>query len=199
MMAEPENKQEKEYASYELNANGIKAHIHIVDNGGFVLSYRVSLPGLGDATRILITSLRQELLRLVPIDTSKISSQEYVDELHKKYTEAASVVIDRYLPGTSKETKGTLVAYIINIMLGLGDLEVLLADDNLEEIAVNSSRDGIWVFHKKFGWCKSDLKMISEEAIYDDAEQIGRRVGRQISTLAPLMDAPASSSPRRAP
>ncbi len=188
-MAEPENKQEKEYASYELNANGIKAHIHIVDNGGFVLSYRVSLPGLGDATRILITSLRQELLRLVPIDTSKISSQEYVDELHKKYTEAASVVIDRYLPGTSKETKGTLVAYIINIMLGLGDLEVLLADDNLEEIAVNSSRDGIWVFHKKFGWCKSDLKMISEEAIYDDAEQIGRRVGRQISTLAPLMDA----------
>ena len=49
-MAEAENPQEKEYASYELNANGIKAHIRIVDNGGFVLSYNVSLPGLGDAT-----------------------------------------------------------------------------------------------------------------------------------------------------
>ncbi len=195
-MAEEEKNIATEYASYDLNANGILAHIHIVDRGGFVPEYEVTMPGLGDATRILITSLRQELLRLVPIDTSKVSDQTYMNELRKKYTDAASVVIDRYLPGTEKKVKDLLIAYIINLMLGLGDLEVMLADDNLEEITVNSSKDGIWVFHKKYSWCKSNIRMYSEEDIYDHADQIGRRVGRQITTLSPLMDAELSDGSR---
>jgi Flp pilus assembly protein, ATPase CpaF len=74
-------------------------------------------------------------------------------------------------------------------MLGLGDLEAPLADDNLEEIAVNTSKEPVWVFHKKYGWCKTNLMLPNEETIYDDAEQIGRRVGRQITNLSPLMDA----------
>ena len=188
-MASEMKQDPKEYASYDLNANGILAHIRIFDGGEFVPTYEITMPGIGDATRILIISLRQELLRLVPIDISKLSDQEYLSEQHKKYTEAASVVIDRYLPGTERSVKAVLIAYIINLMLGLGDLEVMLADENLEEIAVNSAKEGIWVFHKKFAWCKSNLKMYSEEDIYDHAEQIGRRVGRQITTLAPLMDA----------
>lgn len=191
-----ENPITKEYAAYDLNANGIDAHIHIVDRGDYVPSYDISVPGLGEATRILLTSLRQELLNIVPIDPSKISDQEYVRDLQKKYTAAASVVIDKYLPGTKKEVKIILVAYIINIMLGLGDLEVLLADENLEEIAVNSSKEGVWVFHKEFGWCKTNLKLINEEAIYDTSEQIGRRVGRQITTLSPLMDAELADGSR---
>ncbi len=194
---EPKEKEViKEYAAYYLNANGIVAHIHIVDRGGFTLQYEVSMPGIGDATRILVTSLRQELLRLVPIDSSRISDPDYIAELHKKYTIAASVVIDRYLPGTVKEVKNTLIAYIINKMLGLGDLEVMLADENLEEIAVNSAKDGIWVFHKQYGWCRSNLKMLSDEDIYDHAEQIGRRIGRSITTFAPLMDAELSDGSR---
>ena len=195
-MADTNKTEQTEYAAYDLNANGILAHIHIVDSGGFVPTYEVTVPGLGDATRILITSLRQELLRLVPIDTSKVGDQEYLKELHKKYTDAAAVVIERYLPGTDKSIKDVLIAYIINLMLGLGDLEVMLADDNLEEIAVNSAREGIWVFHKKYSWCKSNLKMFDEEDIYDHADQIGRRVGRQITTLSPLMDAELSDGSR---
>ncbi len=195
-MAEATNNGTVELASYELNANGILARVRIVDSGGFVPLYEVTMPGLVDATRILITSLRQELLRLVPIDTSKISDQDYLKELHRKYTDAAAVVIERYLPGTDKSIKDVLIAYIINLMLGLGDMEVVLADDNLEEVAVNSAKEGIWVFHKKYSWCKSNLKMYSEEDTYDHADQIGRRVGRQITTLSPLMDAELSDGSR---
>ena len=180
---------DREMASYDLNANGILARVKIMDRGGIVPSYEVTVPGLGEATKILIASLRQELLRLVPIDTSKIGDQEYVKELNKKYTDAAAVVIERYLPGTAREVKAILIAYIINLMLGLGDMEVLLSDDNLEEIAVNSAKDGVWVFHKVYSWCRTNIKIYSDEDIYDRSDQIGRRVGRQISTLTPLMDA----------
>lgn len=93
------------------------------------------------------------------------------------------------MPGTRPEVKKLLIAYILNIMLGLGELEAPLADENLEEVAVNGSSTEIWIFHKKYGWCKTNIKPASEDIIYDQAEQIGRRTGRQITNLDPLMDA----------
>ncbi len=186
--SEQENPQ-KVYAKYNLDAHGLPVEIGIVDRDDFVPIYEITVQGLGEATKILLLSLRHELLSLVPVDPLKIEDKEYVDELTNKYIEASNLIIDRYLPGTTAGTKKVLVAYVINVMLGLGDLEAPLADDNLEEVVVNSSKDPVWVFHKKFGWCKTNMRVESEEVIYDDAEQIGRRIGRQITNLSPLMDA----------
>jgi len=183
--------EEKEnvYASYELDAHGLKVNIRIVDRGDFVPIYEVTIPGLGDATKLLLLSLRQDLLAMVPIDPNRIEDEEYMNQLTNRYIDASNLIIDKYLPGTNPTTKKILIAYIINVMLGLGDLEAPLADENLEEIAVNNSKEPIWVFHKKYGWCKTTVRIENEDIIYDDAEQIGRRIGRQITVLAPLMDA----------
>ncbi|MGA3020730.1 MAG: ATPase, T2SS/T4P/T4SS family [Candidatus Micrarchaeales archaeon] len=185
----PKNINEKELASYELDAHGLRVRIKISDKGSFVPIYEITVPGLGDATKLLLISLRQELLSIVPIDPTRIEDKEYVDELTVKYIEASNIIIDRYLPGSSPATKKVLIAYIVNFMLGLGDLEAPLSDDNLEEVAVNSSKEPIWVYHKKYGWCKTNVTVQDETIVYDDAQQIGRRIGRQISNLAPLMDA----------
>lgn len=179
----------KVYASYHIDAHGITAEIRIVEKGDFIPSYEVTVPGLGEATKILLMSLRQELLSLVPIDPTKVSDPDYVKEVNAKYLSASTVIIDKYLPGTKEEVKRVLIAYITNIMLGLGDIEVLLADDNLEEIAVNGSKEPVWVFHKDFSWCKTNVRIYDESTIYNDAEQIGRKIGRQINNLSPLMDA----------
>lgn len=179
----------KEYQSYPLDAHGLKVNVTIADKGDFVPSYIVTFPELGEATRTLLLSLRQELLAVVPIDTRRIEDEEYIKELTGKYAGAASLMIDRYLPGTTPEAKGILIAYILNTMLGLGDLEPLLSDDNLEEIAVNDAKSPVWVFHRKYSWCKTNITMHSENIIYDTAEQVGRRVGRSITNLAPVMDA----------
>ncbi len=180
---------EKEYASYELDAHGLKVKIRIVDKGSFIPIYEVTVPGLGDATKVLLISLRQELLSMVPIDPTRIEDKAYVEELTQRYIDASNIIVDRYLPGSTPSTKQILIAYVVNFMLGLGDLEIPLADDNLEEIAVNTAKEPVWIYHKKFGWCKSNLMLQNEDVIYDDAEQIGRRIGRQISNLSPLMDA----------
>src|SRR5271157_3661955 len=179
----------KEYASYELDAHGLKVKVRIINKGDFAPEYEVTTPGLGEATKVLMISLRHSLLSMVPIDPSRIEDKEYVDELMHRYEDASEIVIERYLPGSSEETKKVLIAYVINVMLGLGDLEAPLADENLEEVAVNTSKEPVWVYHKKFGWCKTNITIADENIIYDSAEQIGRRVGRQISSLSPLMDA----------
>ena len=174
---------------YKVNAKGLIANIRILDKGEFVYEYEINVTGVGDATKVLLFSLRQELLSLVPIDPSRIDDKEYEMELTARYTESSNLIINKYLPGTQESVRNMLVAFILNMMLGLGEIEVPLADDSLEEVAVNGARDHIWVFHKKYGWCRTNIVLRSEDVIYDDAEQIGRKVGRQISNLAPMMDA----------
>jgi flagellar protein FlaI len=181
---------------YQLSANGLPVSVKIIQTEDFVPVYEVTFPGLGAATKLLVLSLRNEILTMVPIDPSKIQSQVYMNEIRQKVTTASSILIDKYLPGTKEATKQLLIAYIINMMLGLGELEAPLSDEHLEEVAVNGSRGPIWVFHKQIGWCKTDITIGSEELIYDHAETIGRRVGREINNLAPLMDAELTDGSR---
>jgi flagellar protein FlaI len=116
--------------------------------------------------------------------------------MKNKYMQASGVLIDRYLPDTHDDVKKLLISYIMNMMLGLGEIEVPLADGNLEEIAVNNASEFIWVFHKDYSWCKTNIKPQNEEYIYNKADQIGRGVGREINNLAPLMDAELADGSR---
>jgi flagellar protein FlaI len=175
--------------SYDLDAHGMRVHIDVAQTEEFVPLYNLTFRGIGEATKLLIMSLREELLSMVPIDPSKIQDRIYINELDTKYIAASEILIDKYISCSDAEVKRLLIAYILNMMLGLGDLEAPLADDNLEEIAVNGSRDYIWVFHKKYQWCRTNIKPATDDLIYDQASQIGRVTGREITGLSPLMDA----------
>ena len=190
------NKEEKALAEYQLDANGMVVTIQINEGRDFVPLYNVIFPGIGNATKLLIMSLRPELTSMVPIDPARIEDERYLNSLNQKYVDTGNILIDKYVPGTSRDTKKLLTSYILNMMLGLGDLEALIADEHLEEIAINGAKDFIWVFHKDLGWCKTNIKPLSDDSIYDQASQIGRRIGRQISNLAPLMDAELADGSR---
>jgi len=79
--------------------------------------------------------------------------------------------------------------YIVSQDLGLGDIEILLKDDGLEEIVVNNAKEPIWVYHRKHGWCKTNLFLQSEKQIRHYSTMIGREVNKEITLLNPLMDA----------
>lgn len=179
----------KVLSEYELDAHGTSVKIQIVDADEFVPIYNIIFPGIGDATKLLVMSLRSELTSMVPIDPARIEDKRYLNSLNQKYIDAGNILIDKYVPGTNPEAKRLLTSYILNMMLGLGDLEALIADDNLEEIAINGAKDYIWVFHKLLGWCKTNIKPTNDNSIYDQASQIGRKIGRAINNLSPIMDA----------
>jgi flagellar protein FlaI len=180
---------EKILDSYSLDVNGLKADIKIVESQEFSPLYNITIMGIGGATKLLLNSLRAEILSMVPINTNLLDDKKYLEQMTKKYVDAANLLVDKYLPGTNLETKKVLTAYVINIMLGLGDLEVPIADPALEEITVNGSKKRIWVFHEKYGWCETNIEIDEENEIYNYSEQIGRKVGRQITNLFPIMDA----------
>ncbi len=123
------NSIQKVLADYQLDAHGTIVKIQIIEGSDFVPLYNVTFPGIGDATKLLVMSLRGELTAMVPIDPSKIEDKRYINSLNTRYADAGGILVEKYVPGTSQEIKRLLTSYIINMMLGLGDLEALLADD----------------------------------------------------------------------
>ncbi|MGM5485256.1 MAG: type II/IV secretion system ATPase subunit [Nanobdellota archaeon] len=109
--------------------------------------------------------------------------------IEKKFREKSHELIEKYLPDADDSKKEFLVTYLVQKSLGFGNMEILLDDPYVEEIVINGAKEPIWIYHKKHGWVKSDIVIGSEEEIKRYATMVGRRVGRQISVLEPLLDA----------
>jgi len=175
---------------YSLVAKHIPITVRIVKpKKEYTPIYDLYLPDMGDGTRILLSYIREKITSTVGIQAREVLDIKLSDIMERKYRNAAIKQIDYYIPGLDEKTKTLLANYLINDMLGLGKLELLLADDGLEEIVVNNASEPIWVYHKIYGWLKTNLKARDEKQISDYANAIGRRAERQINTLNPLMDA----------
>ncbi|MFH1317046.1 MAG: type II/IV secretion system ATPase subunit [Candidatus Woesearchaeota archaeon] len=85
---------------------------------------------------------------------------------------------------------------MLHRMFGLGFFDVVMADNWLEELAVNGASNPISVYHKKHGWCKTSVRLKNEEEIFNLSSMIGRKVGREINSLNPIMDAHLLSGDR---
>ncbi len=156
----------------------------------FVPLYEVKIPEISEGTRILIENkLKPELLSKVELDMRELLDPKEAPRVKEKFKRAAYQVVKDNFKNLDDKTVQLLVSYLVINTIGLGELEILSYDDQLEEITINSSKEPIWVYHKKWGWAKTNLKPKDEETIYNYASLIARRVGKQINILNPLLDA----------
>src|SRR3989338_2242082 len=95
-----------------------------------------------------------------------------------------------------KKVLDVMCGIILREMYGLGEIEILIADDLLEEVIINSSHQPIAVYNRKYGWLKTNIKPKTEEEVENYASQIARKIGKQISLLNPILDAHLISGDR---
>jgi len=183
--------------SYVYDNEGIQVLAKIFTKSGeFVPQYEVNVRELSEGTRLVLNTLKGELITTVKLDITDIIDPKKRDEVKNKFESRANFLLSKHFPTLSEADKKVLTAYLLQNSLGLGDLEPLMHDNALEEVAINSSAEPVWVYHKKYGWCKTNVHLKSEESIYDISAMIGRRIGKQINTLNPVMDAHLSSGDR---
>ncbi|MCK4327110.1 MAG: Flp pilus assembly complex ATPase component TadA [Candidatus Diapherotrites archaeon] len=175
---------------YSITREKIPVNIKIVrPTIGYNPIYDIYLPDIGEGTWIVLDKIRSQITTEVGVRGQEVLDVKLQKKVEKRFRDSAIEKLKHYMPGIDEETITVLSEYLINDMLGLGKIELLLADDGLEEIVINSSREPIWVYHKMHGWLKTNLKIKSDEQTADYANSIGRRAERQINTLNPLMDA----------
>jgi len=199
-MAEQQKKRperEGTLDSYVFDNEGIQVLAKIVAlPGEYVPLYEVNVRELSEGTRMVLNTLKGELITTVKLDITEIMDPKKRDEVKRKFETRALFLLGKHFPALSEPDKKVLTAYLLQNSLGLGELEPLMHDEHLEELAINSSTEPVWVYHKKYGWCKTNVHLKSEENIYDVAAMIGRRIGKQINVLNPVMDAHLATGDR---
>lgn len=163
---------------------------------GTTVSYNLEMPEIDTATTVLLEDIRNELITATTVGMIEIVDPEAIDVIRKKFTKEAEDILEKKIPTLTKETKNILISKLMQNMLGLGEIDFLISDSNLEEIVIPSSRESIRVFHKKYGWLPANFSVEREDEIINYSNIIARRVGRQITVLSPLLDAHLVSGDR---
>lgn len=158
--------------------------------------YEVTLPQVGEATQAMLDDFMEELAIKVPVDTEGVNDPVRAAEVRKIFYRDAREYLREKLRHTKPDELDALAGILVHKMFGLDFLEIMMADNFLEELAVNGVQQAVAIYHKKHGWCKTDVRATSEEQIYNFASQVGRRSGREINSLSPIMDAHLLSGDR---
>jgi flagellar protein FlaI len=175
---------------YKVVSDGISLEVTIHKRPEkFAPVYDIRVPKLEEATRALLEDTRDKIVTAVPIKVELLRDPASLATLRGRIKEVAHGIIAKEIPGTPENVLNYAVVVLANDMLGLGNIEFLLDDENLEEIVINNSKSAVWVYHKKHGWLVTNMVIPSEDQVENYASIVGRRVGRQINILNPLMDA----------
>ncbi len=176
--------------SYEYKSKDVPITIRVTRvKGEFVPIFEVRISSISKTTEFLLEKIRQELIQKVSFGVSDIIDVKKTPEIESLFEETIADLIHKHFPDADEQTSAFLTSYLIARSLGLGNIEFLMDDANLEEIVINQADEPVWVYHKKHGWLKTNIFLKDEEQVKHYAALIGRKVGRQISVLEPLLDA----------
>jgi len=157
--------------------------------------YHVVYPAPGPYTNVFLESIKPDIAKDIPFESHYFLTPEKMQAYLPEVREKIKQKMAQYFFDDSLEL---ITGYMFISMYGMGELEILLADDSLEEIAVNTSTLPVAVYHRKYGWMKTNLTMPDEESIANIASQIARRVGEQITIANPILDAFLTTGDRAA-
>lgn len=187
---ELKRKEDQVFEVYEYKSGDIPIKVTIEKKSSeFTPVYSLEVSAISKTTEFILEKIRQELIRKVDLGIMDLNDIKKTGVVEDRFEELIGILIQKYLPDSDPETSHFLTSYLKIKSLGLGNLELLMNDHLLEEIVVNEAKSPVWVYHKMYGWLKTNISLASEEQIRHYASIIGRRVGRQITVLTPLLDA----------
>jgi archaeal flagellar protein FlaI len=183
-------KTEEVIDEYTFDSNDMPIVIKIINKPNeFIPIYDVSISSISKATEMMLEQIRKKLVKEVGLGMIEITDIKNTNLVDERFKDAITILIKKYFPDVDDHTRNYLTTYLVQKSLGLGSLDILMHDVKLEEVVVNTSKQQIWVYHKKHGWLKTNIKIETEGQTKNYASMIGRKVGRQLTVLEPLLDA----------
>ncbi len=149
--------------------------------------YYADLPYFSPYVLLFLQSIKDDAAKFLPPEPLLMGEAEKAELFKTRQSFIFTKISDSFDP--EEKLRGILVNYVMRDMFGIGDVEILMHDDNIEEIAVNRAELPLYIYHRKFGWLSTNLVLGSEDQAYNLASLIGRKVGKQLSSLSPLLDA----------
>ncbi|NOZ80934.1 MAG: CpaF family protein [DPANN group archaeon] len=175
--------------SYKITIENEIIDIDIYRDALGYAHYDISVRNISKHTNIILRKIREEFISDINITDIAVTDSGKSESIKSRFKKEILVLIKKYFPNTDARTSDLLVNELIRQNIGLGDIEILLLDDYLEEIVQNSAKHPIFVYHKKYGWLKTNIFIPNEAKTRHYSTMIGRDIGKEITLLKPLMDA----------
>ncbi|MFQ6135776.1 MAG: CpaF family protein [Candidatus Hydrothermarchaeales archaeon] len=148
--------------------------------------YLVALPKLTKDDKKLLRKIEKKAITEINVDPDAILNLE---EKKKTFTKEVLELIEVYYPDIPPKNRNSFTSLIVKDMVGYGLLDPLLSDDNLEEVMLLSTGKSVYVYHRKYGMCKTNIAFETDEGAIKIISRIARAVGRKIDASTPLLDA----------
>lgn len=88
----------------------------------------------------------------------------------------------------SNEYLDSLSQKFLRDIIGYGEIDPLIQDDELEEIMIIGTGKPLFVYHREYGMMKTNLKFKNKQEIRDLIDSIARQINRRIDQESPILD-----------
>ena len=149
--------------------------------------FKLEIPKLSAREQKLLEAIKERAVEEIKIDPDKIQDPA---ERRRTFMQGVLKIIQResardFTVGHLKQ----LGELAVQDMVGYGALDPMIADDGLEDIMVTAVGKPVYVYHRKYGMCSTNLVFRNEESIKYLIDKMARVVGRRIDQQTPLLDA----------
>ena len=163
------------------------------DNSGnnidVVPQYSVFKQKYSSEEKILLSELRENL-----VDLALLSSDESLQVNEDKLLNDIKNFLFARLANNpqnnniSNEYLDNLARKLFQDLVGYGEIDPLIRDDNLEEIMIIGINKPVFVYHREYGMMKTNITFKDSDELMNLIDSIARQINRRIDQESPILD-----------
>lgn len=172
-----------------MNNNVIKKQFNSIgSNFDVVPQYNVFKQKYSSEEKLLLSELRENLVDLA------ISSDESLQVNEDKLLNDIKNFLFAKLANNSQnntisnEYLDNLARKLFQDLVGYGEIDPLIRDDNLEEIMVIGIDKPVFVYHREYGMMKTNILFKDAGEVMNLIDSIARQINRRIDQESPILD-----------
>lgn len=150
------------------------------------LLYRVVEPHLDSATEEILNQVRDILQRSFDIDFTDLETEEAEEYLQEEIDR----IVDKYNISMTPEQREKIRYYAKRDFAGLGKLQPLMNDTEIEDISCDGTGIPVYAYHRnpEFGSVATNVSWDDPDELDSFVMKLAQRCGQSISVSQPLLD-----------
>ena len=151
--------------------------------------YKVSKPNFSDIEKRALDEIRENIVDLAISENMSSFNEKLILEDINRF------LYNRF-PKLNEPNRKLLARNMFQELIGYGEIDSLIKDDDLEEIMVIGVGKPVFVYHRKYGMMETDLVFENDDKILRIIDSIAREANRRIDQQSPILDARISDGSR---
>lgn len=151
------------------------------------LVYLVIEPKLTKEEEKLLSLIKNSIIEKIDVDFTSLKKGEAKEYLKRSFEETVKTMATTLPPDKQED----LMYYIERDFIGLGKIEPLMMDPNIEDISCDGVGIPIYVYHRdpQIGTIRTNIFFNTKKELDAFANKMAQRCGKTISVAQPLVDA----------